>query len=156
MPQVSVAIEQVSGTNARCEAAVGAQASGAPDVADVGKLLGNLTHISAQVELAAGFIIEASKVGQTAYTPLATTFTLGTTCLAYRTAESSYLPATAAFASATSSQASASAASASATHSSAARGARAGHVFGAIWGEGETWQIALVALGVVLGGFVAL
>ena len=95
LPQLAMEIAPAAGTNEKCEPITNVSLAN-----DVLNLFGNLTHIVPDVELAVGFVAQATLglhglVGgehQTAYTPLATTFALPTACLAFDAHKSTYLP----------------------------------------------------------------
>ena len=95
LPQLAVEVAPATGTNEKCEPITNVTLAD-----DIFKLFGNLTHVVPEVQLAGGFIVEATLPSifggahQTAYTPLATTFSAPTACLAYDRKGSSYGPAT--------------------------------------------------------------
>ncbi|MCJ1251638.1 hypothetical protein MMC30_008873 [Trapelia coarctata] len=95
LPQLAVEVAPAKGTNEKCEPITNVTLAD-----DIFNLFGNLTHIVPEVQLAGGFILEATlgpkALGgalQTAYTPLATTFSAPTACLAYDKKASTYGPA---------------------------------------------------------------
>ncbi|MCJ1294199.1 hypothetical protein MMC34_005756 [Xylographa carneopallida] len=95
LPQLALEIAPAAGTNEKCEPITNVSL-----VNDVLSLFGNLTHVVPDVELAVGFVAQATLgphglvggVHQTAYTPLATTFALPTACLAFDAHKRSYVP----------------------------------------------------------------
>ena len=94
LPQLAVEIAPAVGTNEKCEPITNVSLGN-----DILQLFGNLTHFVPDVELAGGFIAQAT-LGphfinanyQTAYTPLATTFAAPTACLAFDSEASTYGP----------------------------------------------------------------
>jgi len=95
LPQLAMEVAPATGTDEHCEPVTNLTLAD-----DIFKLFGNLTHIVPEVQLAGGFIVEATlgpkMLGgghQTAYTPLATTFSVPTACLAYDREASTYGPA---------------------------------------------------------------
>jgi len=95
LPQLAMEVAPATGTDEHCEPVTNLTLAD-----DIFKLFGNLTHIVPEVQLAGGFIVEATlgpkMLGgghQTAYTPLATTFSAPTACLAYDREASTYGPA---------------------------------------------------------------
>ncbi|MCJ1395044.1 hypothetical protein MMC18_007925 [Xylographa bjoerkii] len=95
LPQLAMEIAPAVGTNEKCEPITNVSLA-----EDIFSLFGNLTHLVPDVELAGGFIAQATLgphglvggVHQTAYTPLATTFALPTACLAFDAHKSTYIP----------------------------------------------------------------
>ncbi|MCJ1397677.1 hypothetical protein MMC11_000873 [Xylographa trunciseda] len=95
LPQLAMEIAPAMGTNEKCEPITNVSL-----VNDVLGLFGKLTHLVPDVELAGGFVAQATLgphgllggAHQTAYTPLATTFALPTACLAFDAHKSTYVP----------------------------------------------------------------
>ena len=146
LPQLALEIAPAVGTNEKCEPITNVSLAN-----DVLSLFGNLTHLIPDVELAGGFIAQATLgphgllggAHQTAYTPLATTFALPTACLAFDKQKSSYVPVSEVLATATSS------AAASATSVSAGNEVR-NPLVGSKGGLFRV-QAVVVVLAVVLG-----
>ena len=99
LPQLSVSVSPVSGTNDRCE-----PITDNAIIQDIASHFGKLIHVVPAGELAGGFVAQA-KVGipglkkleeQTAWTPLATSFAPPTACLAFDKGKSGLVTATAA------------------------------------------------------------
>ena len=112
LPTLSLAVEAVSGTDANCNPSTNSTL-----LNEIESQFGNLTNIVPKVELAAGFIAQAKASipglpgginEQRAFTPLATTFAVPTTCLAFDKSAGGYIPATSAAAAAASSSGAAS------------------------------------------------
>lgn len=146
LPQLAVEIAPATGTNEKCEPITNVTLAD-----DLFKLFGNLTHIVPGVELAGGFIVEATLgpgllggAHQTAYTPMATIFSAPTACLAYDRVASTYGPAII----------SSTSASASAPSTSAAMAVR--NPLGAGRSDVFGIQSATLLLAIVLGGFLLL
>lgn len=142
LPQLALEVAPATGTNDKCEPITNVTlASG------IQQLFGNLTHIVPEVELAGGFIAQASLgpngfLGgkhQTAYTPLATTFAAPTACLAFDEKASTYVPVSV-LAKAT--------ATGSATGTATSTAAASGKM-----GMGREWNIAMGMLGMGYVGF---
>ena len=144
LPQLALEIAPAVGTNEKCEPIT--------DISEINNILGlfgNLTHVVPAVEIAGGFVAQATldvlvfkDHMQTAYTPLATTFAAPTACLAFDKKGSSYVPA-------------AMLATASATPTGGASGIRAPFTME----RGESWvgvKIAGMVLGLFFGGFLLL
>lgn len=106
LPTLSLAVEAVSNTDTNCNPSTNSTLVNA-----IESEFGNLTNIVPQVELAAGFIAQAKASipglpginEQRAFTPLATTFAVPTTCLAFDKSAGGYVAATFAAAAAASS-----------------------------------------------------
>ncbi|MCJ1473347.1 hypothetical protein MMC13_001998 [Lambiella insularis] len=98
LPQLALEIAPAVGTNEKCEPITNITLA-----SHIQQLFGNLTHIVPEVELAGGFIAQATlgpsafagDKHQTAYTPLATTFAAPTACLAFDGKANSYVPVSA-------------------------------------------------------------
>ena len=147
LPQLAVKVGSATGTNEKCEPITNITLAN-----DIFKLFGNLTHVVPGVELAAGFIAQATlgpkALGgghQTAYTPLATTFAAPTACLAYDGKASTYGPAVIPTTTSASSSASASSTSAATAASNLFIDGRSGRC---------GIQRAIVFLVLVAGGFL--
>jgi len=147
LPQLALEVAPATGTNEKCEPITNVTLAD-----DFFKLFGNLTHIVPGVELAGGFIAEATLgpgmlggAHQTAYTPMATTFSAPTACLAYDRVASTYGPAIVPTTSSGS-------ASASASSLSAAMTIR--NLLGVARSDGFGMQRAIVLLGLVFQSFL--
>ncbi|MCJ1256838.1 hypothetical protein MMC24_004663 [Lignoscripta atroalba] len=152
LPHLSLEIAQVSGTNDRCEPLANSTTAN-HDFVD--ELLGNLTHIVPQLEIAGGLIAQmnlGSNGEQTAWTPLATAFTGPTACLAFDSGGSSYVPATA-LAAVTSSADGAASGSTTATATQNGGPVTVLNPFVEGGSRYVGWQLAALLLAVVSGGF---
>ena len=146
LPSISAVVSQVDGVNDKCEPLTGSNSNNG----DIGKILGNLTHIVASVVVDVVLIAEASASAgdiqnsqSDVHTPWNTSWALPTACLSYDKNHQTYVPASVT----TTSTASAStSASASGGKSSRKKSAgykigspmedfrkRLGHCDGAVW-----------------------